>query len=99
MCAPALTFAGGPPTTRGIVSWPLPHIPGSDGPGGPRSLAVRGLLVFALGLAVACVARVMFMVWVYGCIGLIALTLGMWRAIGLGTIASSEPDRAAIARA
>jgi hypothetical protein len=44
---------------------------------------VRGLIVFALGLAVAYVVRVTFMALVYGCIGLIAVSLCVWRAIGL----------------
>jgi hypothetical protein len=39
------------------------------------------LIVFALGLAVACVVRLVFMIWVYGCIALIAMGVGAWRAI------------------
>jgi hypothetical protein len=85
MCGAAafgLTFGDDRPTTRGIVScWPHLRASGSDRPGARRSLAVRGLIVFALGLAVAYVVRAIFMWLVYGCIGLIAVSLCVWRAL------------------
>jgi hypothetical protein len=57
-------------------------VPGSDRASPLPALAVRGLIVFALGLAIACVARVIFMVWVYACIALIGVSLCVWRAAG-----------------